>query len=523
MSITAALVALLYVATSHIFLAGAVPHNGVGVATHNHDSIARGWGWGNGDDWSGYRSVGYFTNWAIYDPQDFFITNITAKEYTHILYAFANVDGVNGTVYLSDDYADLQYEYPGDDEDAPGNNMYGNLKQLFLMKEQNRNLKVLLSIGGSTYSSNFANITDKHWRNEFAKTSVKLLQNLGFDGLDIDYVDLFRLIRRHLDKAAEKDKTDRYLLSWAASCGEDGWSGLDVPGMDQYMDFWNLMAYDFSGSWTSMALPATNLYPDGNPANDVGASGSQCVQHYIQSGVAPRKLNLGTALYGTAFNGTHGMYTNWTDLGGGDWGEPGNYDDKHLPLEGEVITYNETLGASWSYNNATGHVTSFDIPAVVLQKAKYVLDNQLGGMMFWSVDEDYSRLQSDGQPSGPHPHSSWPWWKGPAKKVNYGPHKGAPWPLPAGMSPSPWRRDESALSSLEKRSEYQPTERSERDAEIDKRWALEVNNGICLNIGESLVDVAVTAFQRWGGDLDKSWNSLSYPHSEYDNLRNGFH
>ncbi|WWD19197.1 hypothetical protein CI109_103655 [Kwoniella shandongensis] len=469
-------------------------------------------GGGEIGQWAGYRSVGYYTNWALYDPQDFFVTNITASEYTHLLYSFANVDGVNGTVFLTDEYADLQYEYPGDDEDESCNNLYGNLKQLYLMKEQNRNLKVMLSIGGAGYSTNFANITDSDWRQTFAKTAVALVHNLGFDGLDIDFVDLMRILREHLNKAAEEDCADHYLLSWAASCGESGWGGLDVPGMDQYLDFWNLMAYDFSGEWTDKALPASNLYPDGNPANDVGASGSQCADHYRISGVNPRKLNLGMPLYGTAFNGTQGMYTNWTDLGDGDWDQPGNYDDKHLPLPGETVVYNKTLGASWSVNNATGHIVSFDTPTVALQKAEYVLDNQLGGMMYWSVDQDYSRPQTRGRLNAPMIPAHWEHTHGAARKKLYGHHKGAPWPLPAELSPI--RRD---VHSREKRSDAVPDAAA---LVVEKRWD---DGSIDTNVGESLVDVVLTAFTNFGGPLDSSQNNLHYPHSEYDNLRNGFH
>ncbi|TCD65253.1 hypothetical protein EIP91_002917 [Steccherinum ochraceum] len=339
----------------------------------------------------------YFTNWGIYGA-NFQPTDITPGDLTHILYAFADVSPDTGSITLTDSYADEQKHFPGDSWDETGNNLYGCLKQLYLLKLANRNLKVTLSIGGWTYSQSghFNFVTDAGKRATFVSSALQLVEDYGFDGIDLDFeypantaqgqgfADLLTALRTGFDSYA-KSKGDSvpYLITAAVPAGSANYGFLSVAQMDKALSYWNLMAYDYAGSWLTYADNQANLYGGAR----TGVSTDAAVKFYTSNGATAGKINMGIPLYGRAFEATAGIGQSYNGIGPGTI-EAGIYSYSVLPLAGAQVFENLTDVSSYSYDSAKKELVSYDTPHIVQLKAQYVASKGLAGTMFWDLSTD---------------------------------------------------------------------------------------------------------------------------------------
>ncbi|KFY96387.1 hypothetical protein V500_02469, partial [Pseudogymnoascus sp. VKM F-4518 (FW-2643)] len=335
---------------------------------------------------------------AIYGRQ-FFPQDIPADKITHVLYAFANINPETGNVFLSDEWADTDKPFEGDPIDDASSNLYGCLKQLYILKKKNPHLKVLLSIGGWKYRANFATPAGTvSGRSTFALSAVSLVQNLGLDGLDIDweypadvtqaknFVLLLQAVRDALDIYGNSLSTPyHFLLTIACPAGPSNYKQLLITEMNQYIDFWNLMAYDYVWYKSPQTGHQANLFP----ANDKSTPFDTltAVNYYISKGVAPQNIVLGIPIFGKAFDATAGAGLPFTGVGQGSW-DLGVYDFKALPLAGAKEQFDEKLGVSYSYDATKREFISYDNIAVVNQKAAWIQKMELGGAMWWESSAD---------------------------------------------------------------------------------------------------------------------------------------
>ncbi|CAG8718572.1 8504_t:CDS:2, partial [Acaulospora morrowiae] len=248
------------------------------------------------------KIVGYFTSWSIY-ARSFNVRDIDASKLTHINYAFFNLSP-DGKVIFGDPWADTDKHFDGDSWNEEGTNLYGNFKQLALLKQKHRHLKVVISIGGYTWSTNFGSVTaNPETRKTMVDSLLKLVKDLYIDGIDIDweypknekegtnYVHLVRELRNALnDYAADMGEAQPFLITAALPCGPENYNRIPLRELSRYLDFLNLMAYDFAGSWSSVTGHQSNLY-----GKDISVD--RAVSDYLAAGVPPEKIVIGMPMY----------------------------------------------------------------------------------------------------------------------------------------------------------------------------------------------------------------------------------
>ncbi|KAF7167981.1 hypothetical protein CNMCM5623_001175 [Aspergillus felis] len=324
-----------------------------------------------------FMNAAYYANWRIYRKQP--PSSLRLGFISHIFYAFAWVKE-DGTVYLSDEWADSQMPVDGTN---------GCLRAFTQLKAQYSKMKVILSVGGGGKGSeNFAAVARSQTRLEtFVRTAKELVDEFGLDGIDIDWEhpsspaegsDYVRLLAR----LREVLPSPRYVLATCLPAGEWVLQNIDLCKAQNYVDLINIMAYDFSGPWTSETGHQSQLYsPSRDPTGAISCQSA--IAYVIAQGVNPKKVLLGIPAYGRSFLGSNHIGQRYSGCGG----EDGVFDYCDLPRPGAKEYYDEKFGAAWCVGGDGGFVT-YDTPETVQQKAKFATMTKLGGLFYWHIGGD---------------------------------------------------------------------------------------------------------------------------------------
>ncbi|MDT0465879.1 glycoside hydrolase family 18 chitinase [Streptomyces gibsoniae] len=353
--------------------------------------------------------LGYFTEWGIYGRNynvKNLVTSGSAAKITHINYAFGNVTG--GKCAIGDSYADYDKAFTADQSvsgaaDTWDQPLRGNFNQLRELKAKYPNLKVLWSFGGWTWSGGFADAAKDPAG--FAQSCYDLVHDPRwadvFDGIDIDweYPNACGLSCDTSGAAAFKNVMAALRAKFGSSAlvtaavTADGSAGgkieaADYAGASQYINWYNVMTYDFFGAWdaqgpTAPHSPLTSY--SGIP--HAGFTTADAIAKYKAAGVPASKLLVGIGFYGRGWTGVTQDAPGGTATGpaAGTY-EQGIEDYKVLktscPATGTV--------AGTAYAHCGSNWWSYDTPATIGSKMAWAKSQGLGGAFFWEFSGDTS-------------------------------------------------------------------------------------------------------------------------------------
>lgn len=283
-------------------------------------------------------------------------------------------------------------------------NDLNSLKKTIKLKDNNKNLKILITVGGIDSGKSFSKMAQtKESRKIFINSLIGFIRLFKLDGVDLDWEypcfdgkrhfderfafhRLLKEIRFALDEVSKIDKK-KYYFTIAAGAYKSYLRTTQLHFVHQYVDFVNIMSYDFAGQWNKITGHHTNLYPSMFKIH--AYSVSKIIHRFIHAGIPTEKLIIGAGIYGRKWKNVadfnNGLYQKGKGVGSVSFKKICN----ELLVDTNYIKFwDSSARASYIWNENKRIFISYEDERSINEKVDYLMDIGMGGIMFWDYFSD---------------------------------------------------------------------------------------------------------------------------------------
>ncbi|MEO8067231.1 MAG: glycosyl hydrolase family 18 protein [Flavobacteriales bacterium] len=277
------------------------------------------------------------------------------------------------------------------------------LRDLVGRKREQPGLKVLVSLGGwggcESCSDAFGR---KEGRERFARDVLALLKRTWTDGIDLDWEypavegppgHRFAEVDRHnftlLVHELRKTLGDRFEISFAVGgTDECVLKGFEWDSIMPLVDRVHIMSYDLVHGYSTATGHHTPLYS----SKQQYLSADRSVRLLDSLHVPMEKVVIGAAFYARVFKGVPATNNGLYQMGTFSHTISCSAIDTTIAVaKGWVTERDEQCKAAYVYNAGLQQFLTYDDPVSIAEKARYVVDHKLGGIMFWQLRDDVTK------------------------------------------------------------------------------------------------------------------------------------
>lgn len=398
------------------------------------------------------RNVMYYGDWSIWGGQgNFYPSGIPADQLTHLNFAFLDFDANGNLIFTDKDAAVGAPVGMAEVQWGAANAGILSALQELRAANPNLRIGVSIG-GWSKSGDFTTVAANPGTRARFVENVMKFIKYTNMDFVDIDweypalprqadkvdnqndegtplataadkenYILLLQDLKNALNIQGEQlDRT--YELSVAIPASKSQLeAGVDIPRLFQTVDFANIMTYDLHGAWDSVSGHHTGLYTNPNDPNaGSGLSVDASVSYLLSKGAPSNKIVIGSAFYTRGWEkvsmgsnpATPGLFgeaqvctqdadqtpsrgaANEAPLKSGEGGRRsgvwnyGSLQKLKAAYPGLKEYWDDAAKAPYLYDTNTGAFFTYDNQRSIREKAAYVLNHNLGGMISWAASGD---------------------------------------------------------------------------------------------------------------------------------------